>query len=125
MLLSDEEKAKAFGNNTDIWYNAEVMFPSNPNVIHYDTKTLKIHDSGHKRRNRETGRPENADVSESLAVLDNNLKKMQKTIAVDSDVRFVRSAILKLKKQISGLEYSFISSPCILTVINKSFLSLM
>ena len=97
-LLSDEEKAKAFGNNTDIWYNAEVMFPSNPNVIHYDTKTLKIHDSGHKRRNRETGRPENADVSESLAVLDNNLKKMQKTIAVDSDVRFVRSAILKLKK---------------------------
>ena len=97
-LLSDEEKAKAFGESTDIWYNAEVMFPSNPNVIHYDTKTLKIHDSGHKRRNRETGRPENADVSDSLAVLDQNLKKMQKAAAVDGNVNFVRSAVLRLKK---------------------------
>ena len=97
-LLSDEEKAKAFGESTDIWYNAEVMFPSNPNVIHYDTKTLKIHDSGHKKRNRETGRPENADVSDSLAVLDQNLKKMQKAAAVDGNVNFVRSAVLRLKK---------------------------
>jgi len=95
--LSDEQKLQIFGKNTDIWYNAEVMFPSNPNVINYDTKTLKIHDVGHKRRNPETGRPEDADVSDSLAILDKNFKTMQQAAASGGDVKFVRSAVIKLK----------------------------
>ena len=96
--LSDKEKEKVFGENTDIWYNAEIMFPSAPRSIHYDTKTVKIHDTGHKRRNPETGRPENADVSDSLAILDQNLKKLQKAAAASGDVKIVRSALITLKK---------------------------
>ena len=94
--LTDEQKAQIFGTGTDIWYNSEVMSPSNPNIIYYDTKTLKIHDSGHKRRNPETGRPENADVSDSLTILDQSLKKMQKAAAAGGDTKFVRSAVIKL-----------------------------
>ena len=95
--LTDEQKAQIFGNNADIWYNSEVMFPSNPNIIHYDTKTLKIHNTGHKRRNPETGRAEPADVSESLSVLDQNLERITQSANNSGDVRFVRSAVVKLK----------------------------
>ena len=45
--FSDEEKLKLFGPDTNIYYNAEVMDPANPNVINYDTKTFLIHRAGH------------------------------------------------------------------------------
>ena len=63
--LSNEEKIEIFGPDTNIWYNAEVMDPGTPedekdtgsiNVIKYDSKTLKIHDRGHFRFDRESGK---------------------------------------------------------------------
>ena len=95
--LDPETKIGIFGKNTDYWYNAEVMSPSNPNVIQYDKKVLKIHDTGHKRRNQETLRPEDFDASGPLGVLDANLQAMQDSASRDSDSSFVRSAVVKLK----------------------------
>lgn len=95
--LSPETKIGIFGKNVDYWYNAEVMSPSNPNVIQYDKKVLKIHDTGHKRRNQETLRPEDFDASVPLGILDSNLQAMQSSAAKDNDSTFVRSALVKLK----------------------------
>ena len=55
--FSDEEKLKLFGPDTNIYYNAEVMDPANPNVINYDTKTFLIHRAGHAEYDKETGKP--------------------------------------------------------------------
>ena len=38
--LSDKEKERIFGPDTNIWYNAEIMDPGSMNVIKYDSKTL-------------------------------------------------------------------------------------
>jgi hypothetical protein len=55
--LSDKEKLVLFGPDTNIYYNAEVMDPANPNVINYDTKTFLIHRAGHAEYDKETGKP--------------------------------------------------------------------
>ena len=68
--LSDEEKERIFGPDTNIWYNAEVMDPGSKNVILYDDKTLKIHDVGHFVFDRESG--ERSPIPEgTLETLDN------------------------------------------------------
>ena len=68
--LSDEEKIRIFGPDTNIWYNAEIMDPSARNVIKYDGKTLKIHNVGHFNFDRETGEQEPIPDG-SLETLDN------------------------------------------------------
>ena len=100
-VLSSSQKKQIFGESANIWYNSEVMSPSSPNVIQYDTKNLKIHDSGHKMKDPETGRPVPADVSENLKVLDDNLKNMQNKLSKD-DFNFVRTAIINLQGLDSG-----------------------
>ena len=99
--LSPAQKKQIFGESANIWYNAEVMSPSSPNVIQYDTKNIKIHDSGHKRKDPETGRPVPADVSENLKVLDDNFKNMQNKLTSE-DFNFVRTAIINLEGLESG-----------------------
>ena len=95
--LSDEEKIQIFGDDADIWYNAEIMDPDNANVILYDSKTLKIHDRGHFRFDKESGEKTDEDVSANLAVLDSRLENMQNKLS-NEKFSLVRSAILKLKK---------------------------
>ena len=95
--LNDKEKLAIFGPDTDIWYNAEVMDPESRNVINYDSKTLKIHDRGHFRFDKESGEKTDEDVSANLAALDSRLKQMQDALSEDK-FSFVRSAIIKLEK---------------------------
>ena len=45
--LSPEEQREIFGEDANIFYNAEIMDPANPNVINYDTRSLVIHQKGH------------------------------------------------------------------------------
>ena len=78
--FSDEEKLKLFGPDTNIYYNAEVMDPANPNVINYDTKTFLIHRAGHAEYDKETGKPvdKEAGFSEQQAgTLQSVLEKSQ------------------------------------------------
>ena len=42
--LSDDEKAKIFGPNGEIFYNTEIQGPVAPNVVNYDENVLNIHD---------------------------------------------------------------------------------
>tara|TARA_Y100000592_G_scaffold78445_1_gene123373 strand:- start:1294 stop:3297 length:2004 start_codon:yes stop_codon:yes gene_type:complete len=103
--LSDEEKEKIFGPDTNIWYNAEIMDPGTDddpgdpgsvNVIKYDNKTLKIHNVGHFVYNPESGETENIPPG-ALETLDNALEKMQKSLQ-DHDFSLARKAIIQLKK---------------------------
>ena len=95
--LSDEDKMAIFGPNADIWYNAEIMDPGSRNVINYDSKTLKIHDRGHFKFDKQTGEKSEEDVSANLAALDSRLEQMQDN-ASRQDYSFVRSAIINLEK---------------------------
>ena len=94
--LSDQEKERIFGPDTNIWYNAEVMDPGNANVILYDDKTLKIHDVGHFVFDRESG--EQSPIPEgTLETLDNSLERMEQQLHGD-DFKLARRALTDLQK---------------------------
>jgi nicotinamide mononucleotide adenylyltransferase len=94
--LSDEEKERIFGPDTNIWYNAEVMDPGNANVILYDDKTLKIHDVGHFIFDRESG--EQSPIPEgTLETLDDAMERMEQKLHKD-DFRLARRAMVDIKK---------------------------
>ncbi len=94
--LSDEEKERIFGPDTNIWYNAEVMDPGSKNVILYDDKTLKIHDVGHFVFDRESG--EKSPIPEgTLETLDNAFERMQERLHGD-DFKLARQALIQLQK---------------------------
>ena len=97
--FSDEEKLKLFGPDTNIYYNAEVMDPANPNVINYDTKTFLIHRAGHAEYDKETGKPvdKEAGFSEQQAsTLQSVLEKSQDEMS-EGDFRVQVNAIRQLK----------------------------
>jgi len=94
--LSDEEKERIFGPNTNIWYNAEVMDPGNANVILYDDKTLKIHDVGHFVFDRETG-DQSPIPKGTLETLDNAMERMENQLHSD-DFNLARRALVDIKK---------------------------
>tara|TARA_Y100000592_G_scaffold10003_1_gene14188 strand:+ start:3516 stop:5501 length:1986 start_codon:yes stop_codon:yes gene_type:complete len=94
--LSDEEKIRIFGPDTNIWYNAEIMDPSARNVIKYDGKTLKIHNVGHFNFDRETGEQQPIPDG-SLETLDNALERMQQALH-GNDYSLARQAIINLQK---------------------------
>jgi hypothetical protein len=98
--LSDEEKERIFGPDTNIWYNAEVMDPGNANVILYDDKTLKIHDVGHFVFDRDSG-DKNPIPKGTLETLDSAFERMQQRLHGD-DFKMARQAIVKLKKLEDG-----------------------
>ena len=95
--LSPKEKIQIFGDDADVWYNAEIMDPDNANVILYDSKLLKIHDRGHFKFDKETGERSGEDVDQNLAVLDSSLQKMQNKLSKEK-FSLVRSAVVQLNK---------------------------
>ena len=66
--MPPELSLQVFGPDANIYYNAEVMDPDNPNVINYDDKTLLIHQVGHKTMNDE-GNIIDADASDKAKLL--------------------------------------------------------
>jgi phosphopantetheine adenylyltransferase len=94
--LSDEEKERIFGPNTNIWYNAEVMDPGNANVILYDDKTLKIHDVGHFVFDRETGDQKPIPPG-TLDTLDDAMERMENQLH-DGDFNLARKALVNIRK---------------------------
>ncbi len=94
--LSDQEKERIFGPDTNIWYNAEVMDPGSKNVILYDDKTLKIHNVGHFIFDRESGEKEPIPEG-TLETLDNAFDRMKQVLHGD-DFDLAREAIIQIKK---------------------------
>ncbi len=77
--MSDDVKLKVFGSDANIFYNAEVMDPENPNIINYNSKNLIIHRDGHGEYDRETGKVTDRDVSAEANLLGKALKAVQKS----------------------------------------------
>ena len=103
--LSDKEKQRIFGSDTNIWYNAEIMDPGTEgdpndpgsvNVIKYDDKTLKIHNVGHFVFDRESGEKEPIPEG-ALETLDNAYDRMQQALH-GHDFSIARKAIIELQK---------------------------
>ena len=94
--LDPETQMKVFGQNADIYYNAEIQDPRTANVINYDTKTLNIHQVGHAEFDRESGTIRDVDVSRNVRALDKALRNMQAAIE-DEEYNVQKNAIKRLR----------------------------
>jgi len=79
--LPIDVQKRIFGEDANIFYNAEIMDPRSSNVINYDTKTLLIHRVGHAEFDRISGTVKDSDVSQNVNTLEKALRQMQKTVA--------------------------------------------
>ena len=105
--LDINTQRKIFGDDAEIYYNAEIQDPRNRNVINYDTRTLNIHRVGHHVYDKSTGKPvvqtdpetgeeSHVDVSENFETLQDALEDMQSAI-LDKDFRLQINAIRQLE----------------------------
>ena len=95
--MSPEEQQKIFGDDANIFYNAEIMDPSSSNVINYDTRSLVIHQKGHSEFDRETGNVIDTDVSDNVKILQSALENVQQSEAAQ-DFTVQMNAIKNLQK---------------------------
>jgi len=80
--LDDEQKKYLFGENTNIWYNAEVMDDRTRNVVNYDGRNLMIHRTGHVFFNRDTGKvEENESLDDRAQKFMNHLESVQDKVS--------------------------------------------
>ena len=69
--LEERDLAAIFGENHDIFYNAEIQGPAAGTMINYDANVLSLHSTGHQRYNPETKKMDDVDNPEGAIVLDN------------------------------------------------------
>ena len=96
-VLTPPELASIFGENGDIFYNTEIQGPGASNVINYDSNTVSIHHSGHKRYNPETNQVEVVDAAENSKILDSAIDRFEEKLAGES-FKVRRTAVLQLNK---------------------------
>ena len=107
LSLSEEERAKLFGPDGEIFYNTEILGMLQPiepedearpaNVIKYDPSMITIHPAGHKRYNPETNSLEVVDVSQNAKVLDAAVDRFTEALAGE-DFQLARTAVAQLNK---------------------------
>ena len=117
--MPEEVKLKVFGPDANIFYNAEVMDPDNPNIINYNSKNLIIHRDGHGEYDRESGKVTDRDVSKEANLLGKALKQVQKSdkqnafgvemkaverLRALSDDTALNTAVSRLKKLLASSE---------------------
>lgn len=80
--LDDKQKKYLFGENINIWYNAEVMDDRTRNVVNYDGRNLMIHRTGHIFFNRDTGKvEENESLDDRSQKFMNHLESVQDKVS--------------------------------------------
>ena len=94
--LSEEQKSAIFGEDGNIFYNAEVIHPDAANVINYSGNAIIVHRDGHKRYNPETNGVEPFDASQTSQQLDQAINKFEQEQADDS-FSVSRMAVQSLK----------------------------
>lgn len=77
-MMDPKTQAAIFGDDANIWYNAEIMDPLNMNVVKYSARLLTIHQQGHAEYDRETGKVVDKDVSKNVQVLQGAVDKLEK-----------------------------------------------
>ena len=98
--LNDNEKARIFGKEGEIFYNTEVQGPGASNVVNYDANILSIHRSGHKRYVKETDTVEDvtkAEITAASNFLDSMLDRFEDATS-EQDFKVRRTAALQLNK---------------------------
>lgn len=96
-MMDKKTKRAVFGPNADIWYNAEVQTPDNPNVVSYDTQNVVIHTAGHAKFNKKTGELDTTDVSKNHKLLQTFLNTVAKKELGTGNFRVVNNAVKKLR----------------------------
>jgi len=99
--LPIETQIRLFGPDANNFYNAEIMDPSSPNVINYDTKSLVIHRVGHVQRDKQSGEIVPLEDSNLVGELETALEGMQDAAAED-DYRIEVNAIRNLEALSDG-----------------------
>jgi hypothetical protein len=95
--LSEKEIASVFGEDGEIFYNAEIQGPVAKNVINYDSNVINVHRMGHKRYNHDTGTLEVVDNKKESEALDSLIDRFESILATEPfNVR--RTAFLELNK---------------------------
>ena len=99
--LPIETQIRLFGPDANNFYNAEIMDPSSPNVINYDTKSLVIHRVGHVQRDKQSGDIVPLEDSNLVGEMEKALEGMQDASAED-DYRIEVNAIRNLEALSDG-----------------------
>jgi len=97
--LPDKIKVKVFGQNATIWYSAEVVYSSNPNVINYDGNSIVFH--GWPVFETKDGAITNKEDADGVQILQSNIDKMQKAVTLRS-WQVKGPALLTMKKLSDG-----------------------
>jgi len=93
--LSEKEITSIFGEDGEIFYNAEIQGPLAANVINYDDNVINIHRMGHKRYNHDNNQLEVAENEKESAALDALIDRFEAVLATEPfSVR--RTAFLEL-----------------------------
>ena len=95
--IDPKMQVKIFGEDANIYYNAEVMDPASANVVNYDTRSLVIHQQGHAEFDRETGNVVDSDVSKGVDILQTALEGVQQSEAAE-DFTVQMNALKTLEK---------------------------
>jgi hypothetical protein len=77
--LSDQEKLDVFGDQTNVWFNAEIVSAANPNVINYDRNFIAPHEFGAIHIDRSGKEATGFDAVAAFEKLKNTFFKLQKT----------------------------------------------
>ena len=96
--FTEEQKLNIFGEDANIFYNAEVIYPPASNIINYNVKALFIHRDGHGEFNRETGEVTDRDVSPEAAQLEQALKSVSQEDQQEDGFAVKMRAVEKLRK---------------------------
>jgi len=95
--LSEKEIASIFGEDGEIFYNAEIQGPLAANVVNYDDNVINIHRMGHKRYNHDNNQLEVVDNTKASEALDALIDRFEAVLATEPfSVR--RTAFLTLNK---------------------------
>lgn len=98
-MLSDKDKKKTFGQNANLWYSMEIIYPKNPNVINYDSNSIVFHKWPVFQFTPE-GKVEQV-TSEGVDILNKNINQMQ-AAARAKNWRLVGPNLVRLKKLSDG-----------------------
>ena len=78
--LDHDKQLDLFGDNANIFYNADILDSSADTVINYDTRTIVIHQSGHIELNNEKNKVINTNLTDKVNELKDALKSSQDRI---------------------------------------------
>lgn len=98
LRLNPQTRQKIFGEDAEIYYNVEVLEPSNPNVVQYDQRNLIVHQTGHAFFDRKTGNIKDVDVTANYQVLKTAIDKLQQAGHQGGNFRVANDAVQTLKK---------------------------